>query len=266
MVWDGELEWYNNILLVFYLAVIALGFGAAWKRWRWIGLLPLAYNLGYALSNGISRFSGWRYDFPADWVPYFYFGIGFAEILIIASTVFGVKEEISQGIDSYRRNIPIPAYFALFALIGALPWVAEKVASPQYTDQSIASLSGQIASIPSAPTNDEIVNFASQPDAYFQIGRLLYPRFFSRDKGIFSANPWPAYRQRDYPRLGFLLMNHSVAQAVFPSREIPSPFPHAGEAIVLGCQQDGYLEVRMIAFPELDTIHVSAPLSEPCTP
>src|SRR5581483_1865234 len=43
MTWDGHLEWYNLLLIVFYLAVIAIGLGAAWKRLRWLGLMPLAF-------------------------------------------------------------------------------------------------------------------------------------------------------------------------------------------------------------------------------
>ena len=82
MNWDGRLEWYNLVLLIFYLATIALGFAAAWKRWRWLGLLPFAFSMGYALATAVGRFSGWRYDLPADWIWYFYFAIGFAELLI----------------------------------------------------------------------------------------------------------------------------------------------------------------------------------------
>ncbi len=85
MEWNGTLEWYNFLLIIFYLAVIALGLGSAWKRWRWIGLLPLAFSAGYALATAVGRFSGWRYDLPADWVWYFYFGIGFAELLLQAA-------------------------------------------------------------------------------------------------------------------------------------------------------------------------------------
>ena len=267
MAWDGNLEWYNILLLLFYLAVIALGFGAAWKRWRWIGLLPLVYNLGYTLSNAVSRYSGWRYDFPADWVPYFYFGIGFAEAVIVVSTLFGAKEEVvPQKINARLHPMPLPVYFAMFALIGAIPWMAEKISSPRYIDQSFVSLTQQVTSISNAPTQAEINAFASQPDAYFETGRVLYPRFFTRDKGLFSSNPWPAYKQRDFPRLGFLFMNQGVVQAIFPSREIPQPFPHAADAIILGCQREEYVEVRMIAFPAQDALLMSAPLSQPCSP
>ena len=95
---------------------------------------------------------------------------------------------------------------------------------------------------------------------------MLYPRFFSRDNGLSSSNPWPAYKPREYPRLGFLLLNQNTENAIFPSREIPEPFPHAADAIVLGCKREDYIEVRMILFPEQDAVLISAPLSEPCSP
>ena len=93
MDWDGHLEWYNLILVIFYLVMIALGFGSAWRRWRWLGLLPLVFSVGYSIATAIGRFSGWRYDLPADWVWYFYFGIGFAELLFQAALVLGAEAE-----------------------------------------------------------------------------------------------------------------------------------------------------------------------------
>ena len=93
VAWDGTLAWYNLVLLLIYLAIIAVGFGAAWRRIGWIGLLPLAVNLGYTLANGISRFSSWRYNLPVDWVIYFYFAIGAMEILGGLTLLFGAKAE-----------------------------------------------------------------------------------------------------------------------------------------------------------------------------
>ena len=91
VAWDGSLAWFNLVLIILYLAIIAVGLGAAWRRAGWIGLLPLAVNLGYTLANGISRFSGWRYNLPVDWVIYFYFAIGAMEILGGLTLLFGAK-------------------------------------------------------------------------------------------------------------------------------------------------------------------------------
>ncbi|MBE0671784.1 MAG: glycosyltransferase family 39 protein, partial [Anaerolineales bacterium] len=77
--WNGVLEWYNLILVIVYLIVLGVGLGAAWHRMRWLSLVPLVFNIGYAVANGIARFSSWRYNLPVDWVIYFYFAIGVIE-------------------------------------------------------------------------------------------------------------------------------------------------------------------------------------------
>jgi hypothetical protein len=278
MDWDGHLEGYNLILVIFYLVIISLGLGSAWKHWRWIGLLPLAFSLGYSLATAIGRFSGWRYDLPADWIWYFYFGIGFAELLLQAALVFGAKEEpIIRAATPAPQDLPTKSsagerrfqelfFFALIlALIGGLPWMIENIASPRYTDQSQGNLEGKISSLSNAPTMDKINTFASQPGVFLQVGRGLYPRFFSKNDGLASANPWPAYAFHDYPRIGFLLLNQASVSVVFPTKKI-SEFPHAEDVIVLGCQRDGYVEARWVAFPGLDSVYSSESPAETCSP
>ena len=282
MDWDGHLEWYNLILVIFYLVLVSLGLGSAWKRWRWIGLLPLAFSMGYSLATAVGRFSGWRYDLPADWIWYFYFGIGFAELLLQVALVLGTKEEqvfraaksqhgerrenvIVVRTQSKRQLQEIGFFAILFVVIGALPWLIENIASPRYRDQSRGNLEVKIASLSKAPTMDELNAFASQPGAFLQTGSELYPRFFSKDDGLASANPWPAYAFHDYPRIGFLLLNQASISVVFPTKKI-SEFPHAADVIVLGCQRDGYVEARWVAFPELDSVYSSESLTETCSP
>jgi len=278
MDWGGHLEWYNLILVIFYLALISFGLGSAWKHWRWIGLLPLAFSVGYSIATAIGRFSGWRYDLPADWIWYFYFGIGFAELLLQAALVFGAKEEqvfraakSQHGEQSPKRAQSkgslqaISSVAILFVAIGALPWMIENIASPRYTDQSQGNLEAKITSFSNAPTIDKLNTFASQPGAFVQIGRGLYPRFFSKNDGLASANPWPAYAFHDYPRVGFLLLNQTSVSVVFPTKKI-AEFPHAADVIVLGCQRDGYIEARWVAFPELDSVYSSEQLTENCSP
>ncbi|MFZ5880330.1 MAG: glycosyltransferase family 39 protein, partial [Chloroflexota bacterium] len=127
--WDGSLAWYNLALVLLYLAVIALGLGSAWRRGRWLGLLPLAFNVGYSAATAVGRFSGWRYDLPADWVPYFYFALGFAELLVIAATLLGAK---LQSAYSLHPSVPISEFRGrdilpvalLFVFIGSLPSIA----------------------------------------------------------------------------------------------------------------------------------------------
>ena len=273
MNWNGKLESYNFALLIFYLAFIALGLGAAWRRWKWMGLLPLAFSAVYALATAIGRFSGWRYDLPADWIWYFYFGIGFAELLRHAASMFGMEQMRLTIPERQNRAVmvqPLHAWTGLslafvFILVSASPWLIKNIASPRYSEQSPDILKARITSILNAPASEEIRTFASQPEAFIRAGRVLYPRSFSRNKGLASTNPWPAYAVRDYPRLGFLLLNQQSISAVFPGR-IDSSFPDAADAIILGCQREDYVEVKLIAFPDLETVYLSAPLTETCAP
>ena len=266
--WDGHLNWYNLLLVIFYLAMIAVGLGSAWKRLRWYGLTPLVFSLGYALANGIGRFSGWRYDLPADWISYFYFGIGIAEIFSMAALLFGGSIQrlftaIELGTSYAKLNLRFAwPMLASFALIGSLPWIAEHAMPRQNLLLSPSALIEQALHVPAGQaanlTKDQINIFLagdSNPNAEVLQGRELYPRFFWRGQGIAQAHPSPAYVSRDYSRLGFLLMiPNQIDPIVFPSKIVPFNFPSSGDAIVFGCKHSGYMEARVIIFPAQNLI------------
>ena len=229
--------------------------------------------MGYALANGIGRFSGWRYDLPADWVAYFYFGIGAAELLGVLALLFGAQRERvfaepASPTTSQFGWMRIGIFVAGFALVGALPWIAEGLASPRYADQTLPTLVERLSASPAVRRINvdqaAIESFAANPQATLEIGRVLYPRYFSRGTGLASAHPWPAYAVRDFPRVGFLILTQSRQDALMPIRQAPAVFPQAADAIILGCQRADYLEVRLILFPDSDTAYLSAPLSESC--
>ncbi len=263
--WDGTLAWYNVLLLIFYLAVISIGFGISWRRLGWLALLPLAFNLGYAISNGISRFSSWRYNLPVDWVVYFYFGIGIMEIFSFMASLLGAKStELDPALPS-GREISIrdfrPSYIFIllaFALIGSLPWLAKGFSQPRYVstqEQLIARLEA------SGYASSEIESFISQPDAILIEGRMMFPRNYSRGRGMSSANPWAIYAVQDYARLGFIVLNDGMHQSIFVTRELLD-FPQGADVILLGCQRDDYIEARVVDFGA-ETFQ-SAPLNQLC--
>jgi len=270
---NGTLELNNILLLIVYLAVIAIGLGAAWKRWRWIGLLPLSFNLGYAAANGIGRFSGWRYDLPADWVAYFYFGVGFAQILLWFAKIFGFHQLDFPDWSARQADNPekmdalgfkqsttrsLVTLTLLFALFGALPWIAESVnPPPRYSDFEAISLRSQIAAQQNSIPMDEIDAFINQPNAIALSGRLLYPRIFGPNDGLTSTNPWPAYDLRDYPRLGFRLLNQDLRDIVFPNKGVPIENVQGYDVIVLGCERETYVEARLLVFPNADLSYLS---------
>ena len=266
ITWDGGLEWYNLALVIVYLAVIAVGAGAAWVRFRWLGFVPLAFNIGYALANGISRFSAWRYNLPVDWIIYFYFGIGIVEILLWVSSLFGAQVgKIISSPTSDSREVFKPTHavvILVFVFIGSLPWLAKGLVQPRYTSTT-DELKQQIVS--HGMETQSLNMFLSQPEAVILEGKTLYPRFFLRNDGIFSANPWPVYKPREFARMGFLVLNHSANSLILPSYK-PLLIPHGFDAIVLGCQRDDYIEARWMYLPESDEIFQAESGLEPCGP
>jgi 4-amino-4-deoxy-L-arabinose transferase-like glycosyltransferase len=282
MDWAGQLTWYNSLLVILYLGLIALGIGTAWRRLSWAGLVPLGFNLGYALSNGVARFSGWRYDLPADWVPYFYFGLGIAELLAGAALLFNARSE--DLFTTAREQIFAPtrrpwlkgtAMLAGFALLGALPWIAEASIPPHFADLDKPALLAQLAEAPGLQQagidQQELDAYASQEGVEVRQGRLLYPRFYWRNNGMRAAHPWAAFAPREYPRVGFIMIGERFVHGVIRMSEIPSPsdFPQASDVIVLGCRQNdqtgSYLDVTVLSFDGGQT-YFGRSLDEPCSP
>lgn len=277
VAWDGALEWYNVILVLFYLIVAAVGFGAARRRMGWLSLIPLVFNVGYALSNAIARFSSWRYNLPVDWVVYFYFAIGIVEIFGVIALLFGAKP-ISNPSTSLKTSLqspnsnhasrsmplaqPITNYLlpiTLFLLLGSLPWLAKGLAQPRYTSTQAELISRLEIS---GYAGSEIEAFLSQPDAILMEGRLLYPRMYWRGEGLSSTNPWQAYAVQDFPRIGFLLINSGNQHLIFPTKELLD-FKQGADATVLACVGDNdLLIVRVVVFSGKS--YQSAPLADLC--
>lgn len=262
MEWDGSLEWYNLILVIFYLIVIAFGLGAAWKKMKWWGLIPLAFNLGYTLSNGIARFSSWRYNLPVDWVIYFYFAIGLIELFLMFVSFLKENSAVLSIPSSDNNKIKFsdfrPQYlliFLVFIFIGSAPWLAEGFVQPKYT----ATQSELISKLGLNQTETEF--FLSQPNTLLIEGRLLYPRMYRRGEGLSSSNPWLAYKQQDFARMGFIVINQRRYDVIFPTRELLD-FKQGADVIVLACNVDGLYHARVVHF-ENQTFQ-SDSLTTPC--
>lgn len=271
--WDGHLSPANAVLFIVYLAVIALGLAAAWRRLRWAGLAPLAFFIIYILSTSLARYSGWRYIFPADWVGYFYFALGAAELFSMIVSLFGAGTQVDRYTDTPVHRSPsthhspksfifrLLSFVFLFLLFGSLPIIAES-SIPQKPTLCADPI---LDCLPASGVNEaQVMKFLSQPHASLLTGRVLYPRYFPRNDGLASTNPVPAFAPRDFPRMGFLLLKESNIEQVLLPMKGSRPFPHAEDVIVLGCWRDTYLEARFILFPVTGDIFTNRSLEEPC--
>lgn len=267
--WDAYLSPANIILFVVSLAIIALGFAAAWKRLRWASLLPLAAFIFYALSTSLARYSGWRYIFPVDWVGYFYFALGAAEVFLSVAALFGRNEKVGETV-SQENKLPTthrPSLFASFILfsflflsLGSFPWIAETVI-PQ---KPILCANPVLACFPPDKIDEaQAIEMLTRPRAMLT-GRILYPRYFPRYDGLSSTNPAPAFAPRDFPRMSFLLLNDGYIEQIILPMKGSRPFPHFSDAVIWGCWRDTYFEARFVLIPATGEIFSNGSLEEPC--
>ncbi|MBE0669095.1 MAG: hypothetical protein IH588_00775, partial [Anaerolineales bacterium] len=174
-----------------------------------------------------------------------------------------LPETVAIGTAAWQISQKFQATYVLillaFVLTGSLPWLAKGFAQPRYTSSENELITRLTAN---GYDHEELLSFLSQPNSLLLEGRLLYPRMYRRNEGLSSANPWIAYAERDFARIGFVLINDSsFSNLIFPTREVLN-FPQGADAIVLACKTDDYLNVRVVDFGV--TTYQSAALSQPC--
>jgi len=226
--WNGSLSLPNAGLIVFYLLLIGLGLGAAWARWHWVGLVPLGFSVAYSLSNGVARFSGWRYDLPADWIAYFYLAIGIAELLMILASLFAC------GGSSHTRRLTrlsdeaVPPSQSSHCTRSS----SSSARCPGWRDSSRPSIrwdrGGRLGSAGS-PAHLHLVSSestipmsrhsANPPAPYWILAAPFIPAFSHVGTGL-PLRIVALICSSDFPRLGFLLQNESRHDVVLPTRDV----------------------------------------------
>ncbi|MBQ4512453.1 MAG: hypothetical protein II969_05635 [Anaerolineaceae bacterium] len=252
----------NIPVLMVFLAVIALGMAASWKRAGWAGLLPFILCSLYLGSTGAARYSGWRFALPADWFYYFYFSLGIAEITYQISASFGEKRELFLSVPKLDVSAqPVyPAAIAgiliLFLILGAAPALSGKLIPDQYslqtTDQNIRDLEEIVSSSPDK--QKMLAELLAEEGREVLNGRLIYPRYFTENTGLASGHPWIAYRIRDFSRLGFVLLNQENHDIILPMGTEPSYIPNAAYVYVIGSNDEqGFFRADAVIIPSGDS-------------
>jgi len=126
-------------------------------------------------------------------------------------------------------------------------------------------LQTQMAEMQSIASAEEIHNFGDQPEAVTLYGLLLYPRTFGSNGGLMSTTPWQAYLPRDYPRLGFRVLNQDLRDIVFPNRGVSVENVQGYDVILLGCERENYIEARLLVFPNENLTYLSDLELAPCS-
>jgi hypothetical protein len=266
--WDGTFTFSALCFFVLNIFFTALGISVAWKRQRWSNLAPLAIFVFYNVSNALARTSGGRYIVPVDWIISIYYVIGilflFTELAAICDIKLHrlfdleVEEYLSQPRFTFGRIVTV--LIILFA-IGSLVPLAEKLYPPRYANFNITqALQENETQIKAAGlTMTQINEFLKLPGSELFVGRTLYPRSYKMGQGEIAFSP---YTTMQFPRTGFVLVGPTGSEGVVLPGEFPKYFPHAADALVIGCKEKDYTDaVAVVLLDGTRTVYTRSPMS-----
>jgi hypothetical protein len=233
--WAGELTAQNSLMLFLNLCLIGLGLSLAWDRWRLAGLIPGLVEILYFLANALARTSGSRYLVPADWVIYFYYGLGLIQLAEWLYTIIaGRKQSITvpppNADTGGKQQGWITPVISLFVLGMIMPLVGVLIPQryPTLTkSDAYKTLQSQISLTDLGYTRKEIKEFLNNPDSVIFQGRLLYPRYFLANEGLCTIRCFildAALGDRSYPRLTFVVLGPSSAGVIVEMEDLPENF------------------------------------------
>lgn len=252
--WDGAMTSENAVMLSLNLALLAIGFSSAYRRWRSAGLIPAAVEIAYFLANALARTSGSRYIVPVDWVVYFYYALGLFQLLEWALELSkrsraesALETEPRVSVEPKRRGWVVPVCAAL--VLGLLLPLPSFVVPQRYPtlkkSEAWKVFRDQVSLKDLGFSQKDASEFIRHPDSFVFQARLLYPRYFSADDGLCQAcNVFDAaFGFRSYPRLTFVALGPVSAGVIVEMPDLPADFRSldlgaAPDVWVVGCRDD----------------------------
>jgi hypothetical protein len=247
-----------------------LGITIAWNQHRLIGLVPLAIFVVYNLSNGFARTSGGRYIVPVDWILTLYFLMGVFQTIVLFANVLGTRWTLFP--EATEQNRPARGLFrnklfvsmvilAILFGIGSLVPLAETLHPNRYQnfDVSKALLEREAELANAGLRLEQIDSFLQNPKAEIVVGRTLYPRFYVENEGEVHFYPVVVM---GFPRTTFTLIGNDGEKGIVLPGKKPGYFPHAEDAIVIGCKEKFYMDaLAVILLDDTRSVYTRSPQS-----
>ncbi|KAA3646308.1 MAG: hypothetical protein DWQ07_08805 [Chloroflexi bacterium] len=263
--WGGELATESLLPLLGSLALLAIGIGVAWHKYKWAGLVPLFINLGFTVNLAIARVSGWRYNLPVDWTTLFYYVFGLSQLILWAWALFGgkvfVEKQASNEKDTSENGWHWPRFFLSaggILLLGSAMLLTEWLVPRQFTDETRSTSLEQLVL-----TDAQLADRVSSRELLAIEGRALYPSYLPERVGNEIAE-LPRLFPRDFDRLTFLLIGPDMWDVVLPLEDAKVEFPQGSDILLLACPQGDYLEAKAVMFLNGGEVIQSSMISETC--
>ena len=282
--WDGHLIAETYIPFIGNLFLIGLGIAVAWKRSRWIGLVPLVINLGFTTNLALARVSGWRYNLPADWSVILYYALGLGQLITwlfmaLSGSPWARRFVVSlhgKDIVSAGKQVERPhtqqfvAALILLILLGNSFLIIEALSEPRYHELSREETAlildhSVMKQNANSQIKGQLVAMLEEGNLQALSGRALYPRFYRAGEGI-PDGEFVLTQPRDFERITFYLIGPNPASVVLRVDSSPLDFPSSSDVIVLRCGSDMAEAVAVMLIDELNssTLIASSDLELSC--
>ncbi|MBK9211100.1 MAG: hypothetical protein IPL71_23585 [Anaerolineales bacterium] len=158
-----------------------------------------------------------------------------------------------------------PFIMLVFLMIGASMPLSEKLFPKQYPVRSQAelfTLMEQEGYLQQAGFDRATVDALSAQWPAFRItaGRALYPRYYAEGKGE-PKDRYP-YGVLEFPRIAFTMIGPDGLNFVLLPKDEVSYFPNASDVIVIGCQENIYMDALVVVVIEEDqVVYIRQPAS-----
>lgn len=249
--WDGRLAAESALPMLANLFLVGLGLVVAWRRARWVGLVPLFINVGFTMNLALARVSGWRYNLPVDWTVLLYYAIGIGQVLWWAMLLlqgnsrikkFNSNLAIIDKTKNKRTSWPSKAQWATAALalllFGNSFLIIEALSQPRYhkltAQQTSVVLDSAVVQMGAASQKERLEEMLAQGQLDILNGRALYPSFYRAGEGV-AGGDFALSAALDFKRVTFYLLGPESASIVLRVENQQIIFPGGSDVLVLRC-------------------------------
>ena len=280
--WEGRLDPESYLPMAANLVLISIGIAAAWKRFHFLGLLPLFINAGFTLNLALARVSGWRYNLPVDWTILFYYAIGMAQVVIwvfllaksrtLASKTFGISSDtnivkpVSKKHQPHANAYLLTAVFSLL-LLGSSFLIIERLSHPRYQTMTTKEAADAISSASldvraNAEDQQIVIDLVASGQAKAIMGRALYPRYYRSGDGE-PGRDFILIDPMGFERITFYLLGPNPAGVILRVDSPDLDFPSGSDVLVVRCDS---LEAAAVVVMDRDggKLYISPDLLESC--
>lgn len=281
--WEGRLNPESYLPMAASLVLISIGIAAAWKRFRFLGLLPLSINAGFTLNLALARVSGWRYNLPVDWTILFYYAIGISQVFIwgfllaksraLASKAFGISRDtgiVKPGSKKHQLYANAYLFIAIFSLLllSSSFLIIETLSHPRYRTIAPAAAASVISSASldvqaNAEEQQTMIDLVTSGRARAHTGRALYPRYYRSGDGE-PGRDFILIDPMDFERITFYLIGPNPASVVLRVNSPDLDFPSGSDVLVLRCSSSSEAAAVVVMDEDGGKLYISPDLSESC--